>query len=176
MTDMEKEYLLHKILAASAFLFALCILPVAQYLLVSNRLEEPGIVGVEQGQVAGVSTEDANTTGQVVRAGVAAPINPDESVEEGTCSPALAEEVAQLERWTTGKKAAMLAAYEASVKPYQEVVPTLRGSAEYIASETAALNRLIDAEYQPYLKKVAEVDRAVESQKKLLVSKFCRTE
>jgi hypothetical protein len=60
--ELQKEYLLHKIVAVSGFLFALLVLPVVQHVLVASReaAQPSGIAGQsapENGEVAGVSTE-----------------------------------------------------------------------------------------------------------------------
>jgi len=62
MTIRAKELLLHKVVATSAFVFALCILPVAQYLLIGHgAASQRG----EQGTVAGVSTDSSITEASV---------------------------------------------------------------------------------------------------------------
>ena len=58
MTNAQKEHLLHKILAGSAFSFALALLPIANY-----YFQQPA--GSEQGNVAGVSTEKPEILGDV---------------------------------------------------------------------------------------------------------------
>ena len=155
MNDHQKEYLLHKVVAASAFLFALCILPVAQYFLVTNQLSG------ENGEVAGVST-DKNIT--------------QASIPSEDCQQKKDTDIADLDRYNNGKKIALLRSYEISVEPYRAAIRVLQGTPETVQSETAALNQLIDTEYQPYLKKLSEVESAVESQKKEIESRSCLAE
>ena len=56
---MNREHFLHKIVATSAFLFALSSLPVLQYFLINKPLQDaaPVALTTQSGVVAGVSTE-----------------------------------------------------------------------------------------------------------------------
>lgn len=158
MNDINKEQLLHKVIASSAFLCALCILPVAQYFLNSNTPSHS-----ERGQVAGVSTDT------ITQASV--PLS-----DSAACQTKRTTDLADLQRYETGTKIAILSTYEETIAPYESAAKGLRGTPESITSEKEALNRLIDGEYQPYLKKLSAVDSAVLSQKKEIESRSCPVE
>lgn len=153
MTDLEKEHVLHKVVAASAFLFALMILPVAQYLLVNSK--------ADNGQVAGVSTDQTITRSNVT--------NPVE------CSQKKDQDLADLTKFEDGKKRALLRDYQTAVQPYQAAQQVLTGTPEQIQTEKAALDKLIDAEYQPYLKKLSDVQTAVDTQRQQINAEVCAT-
>src|ERR1044072_9795036 len=154
MNDLEKEHLLHKIIAASAFVFALMILPVAQYFLVSNKLPP------EQGQVAGFSPEPQVTT----QANVA---NPAE------CEAKKQQDLADLDRFYNGEKQAKLRDYEAAVAPYKQAQEVLQGEPEKVQQEKAALDGLIEAEYQPYIQKLTAIEQAVSGERQTIQSRSC---
>ena len=155
MTDLEKEHLLHKVVASSAFLFALLILPVAQYLLVSSQPQQ-------QGEVAGVSTEAPQEL-----------VAPQRVLTPAECEVKRTQDQADLDKWAEGKKRAMLTAYEAAVKPYKETLTVLTGDQASIDEEKSSLNRLIEDEYRPYLEKLASVDAAVATSHQEIVSRTC---
>jgi hypothetical protein len=152
MNDTDKEHVLHKVVAASAFVFALMILPVAQYILVGSK-------PAETGQVAGVST-DASVTKQSV-------LSPAECVAQQQ------KDLADLTTFEAGKKQALLRAYETAVAPYKAAQQVLTGTPEKIQTEKQALNSLIDVEYQPYLAKLSTVQTAVEKQRADITARTC---
>lgn len=152
MNDLDKEHVLHKVVAASAFVFALMILPVAQYLLVGTK---PG----ETGQVAGVST-DKTITQQNVQ-------SPAE------CEAQKQKDLSDLATFETGKKQALLRTYDAAVAPYTAAEKVLTGTPEHIQTEKQALEGLIDAEYQPYLAKLSTVEQAVSKQRDEITARTC---
>lgn len=156
MTDLEKEHLLHKVVASSAFLFALLILPVAQFLLVSGQPT------AQQGEVAGVSTEAPSVS-----------VAPQRVLTPAECEAKRTTDLADLEKWDEGKKRAMLTTYEAAVKPYKETLAILTGTQESIDTEKESLNRLIEGEYRPYLEKLESVETAVATQRQEIVSRTC---
>jgi hypothetical protein len=157
--DLAREHFLHRLVAGSAFLFALCILPVAQYFLVGGR-------NIEQGQVAGISTEV--TPSPTVLANIS---------ENGAtlleCTQKKETDSADLSRFLDGKKKAMLRDYEAAVEPYRYAKTQLVGSGEQVATESASLDKLIDDEYQKYLKQLADVDTAVAAEQKTIEERVC---
>lgn len=155
MHDHVKEQLLHKFIASSAFVCALCILPVAQYFLVTSQLPEGG-------QVAGVSNDKS-----IIQADIPA---------ASTCQDDKTKQLADLDRFQTGEKQALLRTYETNTKPYKDGIAALVGTPESIQQETAALKKLIDAEYSTYLKKLSAVESAVASQKKDIDSRSCVAE
>jgi hypothetical protein len=155
MNDSTKEIFLHKIVASSAFLCALCILPVAQYFLVTSKLPS--------GEVAGVSTEEQ----PVIQASI---LSPEE------CASNRTKELADLQNYLVGTKIAFQAEHDATVAPYKQAMAALQGDPETIATEKAALEKLIKEEGAPYLEKVSALDSAVESQKKEIESRSCLAE
>lgn len=162
MNDIQKEHVLHKVLASSAFICALCILPVAQYFLVNNQLPQGR---GDQGQVAGVTTERASVAPETTVA--------DETPE---CSTNTTQELADLQLYLDGKKAALLRDYQQLVAPYEQALLAVTGAPAKAEEERAAIQSLIDREQQPYLKKLTAVEEAVESQKKDIESRSCAAE
>jgi hypothetical protein len=156
MTDLEKEHLLHKVVASSAFLFALLILPVAQYLLVSSQ------PAVQQGDVAGVSTQAPEVS-----------VAPQRVLTPAECEAQRAQDLADLSKWDEGKKRAMLTAYETAVKPYKDAIAVLTGDQATIDQEKYSLNQLIEDEYRPYLERLDSVQKAVATQRQEIVSRTC---
>jgi len=161
MTTRAKEHLLHRIIAASSFVFALCILPVAQYALVGL-----GENGDGQGAVAGVST-DRTITEQNVPAASASPDPESCSVRD----QAVAKAQAQISAWN-----ATFSTWESATnqKYDQQVIDasaTLSGEALAAkAQEIAAEKHQVIASY------AASVDKEVSllsSQKEELASRSC---
>lgn len=152
MNDLDREHVLHKVVAASAFVFALMILPVAQYLLVGNKTPETG-------QVAGVSTDKTVTQQNV--------LSPSE------CEAQKQKDLTDLSTFEAGKKQALLRTYDAAVAPYTAAEQVLTGTPEKIQSEKQALESLIDAEYQPYLAKLSTVEQAVSKQRADITARNC---
>ena len=82
MHSHEKEHLLHKILAGSAFAVALSLLPIIHYLRA---------IPLEGGTVAGAST--------------------DTSITSESCIASRQQQLDDLDRWLKGKQTADLAEY-----------------------------------------------------------------
>ena len=156
MTSLEKESFLHKVVASSAFLFALLILPVAQFLLVSGQPE------TQQGQVAGVSTEAPTVSSA-----------PQNILSPAECEAKRATDLTDLDKWSEGKKRFMLTGYETAVKPYKDALAVLTGDQATIDNEKESLNHLIEGEYRPYLDKLAAVQKAVDTQHLEIVNRDC---
>ena len=156
MTDLEKEHFLHKLVASSAFLFALLILPVAQFLLVSGQ------PAAQKGDVAGVSTEAPSSS-----------VAPQRILTPTECEAQRTKDSTDLANWSQGKKRAMLTTYETAVKPYKDALLVLTGDQATIDEEKSSLNKLIEAEYRPYLEKLAAVDKAVQTQNQEIVGRTC---
>lgn len=162
MTDREKENLLHKIVASSAFVFALCILPVAQYLL--------GGTGAlsEKGTVAGVSTDQSITEQSVAV--------PSPSAAPLSCVDQQKKDLADLDSWMAGKKAAITREYDNAVKPYRDAIPSLQGTPSQISANVTILNQKIADAYAPYDKRLSAAESAVASQKAAIESRSCLSE
>lgn len=171
MDDLRKEQILHKVIAASAFLFALCILPVAQYFLVSNQLPDKSASTTTK-EVASTPNPEEKVMGNVP----AEELNSVSSqpVTKGqACLQQKERELSDLERWVNGKKNALWRSYEQNISPYKQAMDQIEGDPEKVASEKAALQSLIDQEYEDYLKKLSEVEAAVDSQKQSIQSRSC---
>jgi len=156
MHDLKKEHLLHKIVATSGFLFALCILPVAQYLLV-NGGKIPS-----NGSVAGISTDTK----------VAAEV-PQDQGSSASCSAKKQQELSDLATFYNGKKAALLRDYQTAVQPYQAAETVLAGTPESIAAEKAALDGLINDQNTKYTQNLAAVDAAVKTAQDGIAAESC---
>ena len=153
--DLKKEQLLHKVVATSGFLFALCILPVAQYLLVNGGT-------AQNNSVAGIST-DTKVVGDV----------PQSQTGAANCAAKKQQSLDDITTFYNGKKAALLSAYQAAVKPYQDAEAVLTGTPESIASEKTALDKLINDQYVPYTQQLAKVDAAVETARNGVTVESC---
>ena len=153
-TPREKEHFLHKLVVSSAFVCALCILPVAQYVLVSS--ENVGTTP-EQGVVAGVSTD--------------ADIIPSPTPE--VACAAKTSQIASLDSWLTNYQAGITTDYNNEVEVYRT---TLAQNPSMDQADKDALNKLITDDYAPYSKRLEAAASAVESQKEVLASASCLTE
>ena len=167
MNPVEKEHLLHKVVAASAFVFALSILPLSQYFLVINR-----IPAGEQGKVAGVST-DASITHTQADIPVA---SSSPALTGQACETQKQQELAQLDAWMDNDKKGLQSKFQKEIDPYQKAIPLIQGSDDYIHTQTDALNRLISDADQIYRQKVADAQSAVDSQKKSIDARSCLAE
>ncbi|CAN5164228.1 hypothetical protein BH11PAT4_BH11PAT4_5100 [soil metagenome] len=165
--DIAREHLLHRLVAGSAFIFALCILPVAQYFLVQSRTETAQTQ--EQGQVAGVST-DSSPNPEVFAAVATPEALPTTQAE---CDAKEAKDLADLQRFIDGKKKAMLTNYEVTVQPYRYALAAIDPKSNDAASERAELTALIDDAYQPYLQELATIEQLVVEEKAKITSTIC---
>lgn len=157
MNLREKEQFLHKTIAASAFVCALCILPVAQYLLGEGSLVS------QQGDVAGASTDTSITQASIAKFG------PE-------CEDQKATDLADLDKYLTGTRIAFENEFGKRAKPYQEAITVLTGTTESIATDTAALAELVEVERQAYLSKLSSLESAVSSQKNDIEARSCVAE
>jgi hypothetical protein len=142
----DREHLLQKIVAVSGFLFALLILPVAQFVLVNGRANQ-----AEKGNVAGVSTDETITRGSV-------------ATDPATCTTDKQKQLTDLQSWLTNRMVALDRDYKASVQPYQAALPLVTGND--IQAEKAALNQLIADETTKYNTDKAQITAAVDKQTK----------
>lgn len=164
--DLSREHLLHRLVAGSAFVFALCILPVAQYYLVQSRTST---ARNEQGEVAGVSV-GGSPEAEVLGA-VATPEPEPKTPEE--CEAKEQKDLEDLQRFIDGKKKAMLTEYEVAVQPYRYALSAIDPQAPNASAERDELNSLIDAEYQPYLQELATVEQVVVDERARITSRVC---
>ncbi len=159
MPNLKKEQFLHKVVAASGFLFALCILPLAQYALNNSG-------NGSDNSVAGVTTT-ASPQNTIQAADVAQPVSP------AVCEATKQKDLSNLQLFYDGKKKNLLATYESSVAGYKAAETALTGTPESIATEKASLDKLIDDQYQPYLKNLTAVDAAVNASKTDIQNRSC---
>ena len=156
MNDLRREDLLHKIVATSGFLFALCILPVAQYYLVANQL--PAGAKIE-GQVAGVSTDTS-----ITEASVPTPIP---AGHQG-CEAQRAVDLVNIQRLETGDLIAYKREYEVALTKDQDSLTPLS------ASDRQKLSTLLfAAEAKKYEDSKTQLEAALVPQKKSVESRPC---
>jgi peptidoglycan hydrolase CwlO-like protein len=149
MEDDKREHLLQKVVAVSGFLFALLILPIAQFALVNGR-------PAEEGTVAGVSTDETVTQA---------------SIEDPTaCLEDKQQKLTELQEWLSGRLIALDRSYTAVVAPYQAALPVVTGDVE---AEQRALNELIAKETAKYDAEKAQIVAAVDAQVKEQSSRDC---
>jgi hypothetical protein len=156
MTELDREHLLQKVVAASGFLFALLILPIAHYTLVNGVTEGQQ----DQGEVAGATTDES-----VLRSSVAA--------DPLACRSEQEQELRELQNWQDGRLIALRRNYDAAVQPYQAALPLLTG--ENIEAERLALTRLINDETSKFEVQRNQILAAVEARGKEISSRACGT-
>ena len=155
MDYQEREHILHKIIAVSAFLGALCSLPVLQYALVTSQIP------TAQNQVAGAATTITPTPTPQTK------VQADIPAFDPSASPVTETDYCtRLEEYRTGTQKGFYTAYENKVKPYEDALAALQGTPEYIQQETNALNSLIAPFNQDYQQKLAGLQTAVASDEK----------
>lgn len=166
METYEREQMLHKLVAAGAFVFALSILPVAQYYLV------PGNNSVEKGQVAGVSTEAPTSPSSSQILGNV-PSNNWKNGQE--CRDTITQELNDLTKFENGKKLGLLRDYNTAVDPYKQAIGVLTGTPESISVEKNSLEGLIKTEDDKYSAKLTALDIAVSNQRASYQAVDCPT-
>ncbi|HSI20986.1 MAG TPA: hypothetical protein VLA04_04810 [Verrucomicrobiae bacterium] len=142
MNDLDREHLLQKVVAVSGFLFALLILPIAQYMLVNGR---EGVA--EKGAVAGVST------GETVLGSVVA----DDPV---ACQATKEKDLRELQEWSDSRLLALQRDYNAAIAPYEQAIPLVTG--QNVEQERGALSKLIAGETVSYNAKKEQIAAAVD--------------
>jgi hypothetical protein len=150
MDPLKREHTLHKIVAVSGFLFALCVLPIAQHYIVGS--DNAG------GTVAGVSTDTS-----VTQADVAPSLTPEQ------CAAKQQKDLADIQRFYDGKKQHLYALYQTAVKPYTDT----EASATLAPADKEALDSLIADEYKKYTDELAKVDAAVVPVKAAVTATTC---
>jgi hypothetical protein len=153
MHENDREHVLQKVVAVSGFLFALLVLPVAQYLLVNGQQQAP----TEQGTVAGVSTDNTVTTDAVVQ-------------DPEACIAQRSQDLADLQRFYDGEIANLNNKHNPLIQGYQAAL------AQTAATDTAnivSLNKLITDEQAAYSKEKAPIQAAVDKQTKEISSRSC---
>jgi hypothetical protein len=163
MTPLQKEQRLHQIVAGSAFVFALCALPVAQQVLLRHGTQQ-------QGAVAGISTDTSITA-----VDVSAP-TPKIYATKADCLLDKDQQLSDLARFVAGKRQSIQEQSDAATSPYQAALSNLKGTPDQVAEETTALSGLIEQATAPYRTKLSEVESAAASQKEAIASLPCPAE
>ncbi len=145
--SLAHEHLLHKVVACSAFLFALSVLPLAQYVFVDQVV--PTTATSEQGQVAGVSTTR-------------------ESIPTALTCAEQTTQVADLQKWLEGRRSFILSEQDKATKGYTDAIAllesdTTRSTAEK-EQEIASIQSLIAGTLTPYTKRLQQSETAVADQ------------
>lgn len=166
--EQRRQHLLHRVIAASAFIFAICILPVAQYYLVSSEQ-------LDGGQVAGVSTVALDQTGEDRALNVveASPTPSEEGGQQLTCSQKQQKDLEDLDIFLKGKKSAMERNYLAKIAYYQEAIAQIEGDSAEALEDRAGLLKLIEAENRPYLNELAQVESVVSAERTKIQAVSC---
>jgi hypothetical protein len=176
--DVSREHRLHQVVAGSAFVLALCLLPLAQYFLLS---------GTTAGEVAGTSVEqtaDAGTTDTSDTTRVFGLVADDTATDTtntvplvgAACESRKNQDLADLQRFVEGKRKALLTDYELKVQPYKVAMANLAGTADQVAAERASLNGIIDSLYQPYLTQLQLTEDAVAVEQAVITERTCAAE
>lgn len=153
MNDLDREHVLQKIVAVTGFLFALLILPVAQYLLVHNQ-DQPA--AQEQGTVAGVSTDNTVTNAVVT--------------DPAACVAQRTQDLADLQKFYDGELANLSNKHDPLIKGYQTALSQTPTSD---TANTAALSKLIADEQAAYNAEKAPIQTAVDNEAKNISSRNC---
>ena len=166
--DVKREQRLHRVIAATAFVFALCVLPVAQYLLVQRPTQQLASTQ-ENGQVAGVTT--TRDLGDAALATPAPPTPSPTSLAE--CNANKAKDTDDLQRFAEGKKKSMLSKYEVSVQPYKVALANLSGEGPDVIRERENLSQQIDQKSTAYQAELNTVEQAVASSQQAINDYVC---
>lgn len=186
-----KEYTLHRIMAGSAFVFALCILPIAQYLLTqSQKSEEPVAesasasprygydqsVGDQngQGEVAGVSTDNGDTS-VLSNIPADATVSP-EPKDRAECLAWKERDLSDLKTFSEGKHASMQSDYEKEVEPAGVALAALKGDSVEVNQKRDEQNATINAVTDTYLNELSQVEAAVTKRQQEIEDRTCPTE
>ena len=164
MHNFEHENLLHKIVAGSAFVFALCVLPLANYALQSGRNQAQ-----EAGKVAGASTDTTIINGDIAKPQITPQATP-------LCGAEQAQALANLDLFVAGQKSFLQKQFSENTAQYTAAIAHLTGTKQHVASEKLALQSLIQAKQDDYSTRLAKVESVVAPQKAALLSASCPTE
>lgn len=173
---LQKERRLHKLVAVSGFLFALCLLPVTQYYLVTYQLNDKQkselAAQVDSGS-ASASTVDPNQRqlASEPETNLALPILG--STSGVNCSEQRDADLSSLDSWLNSRKVALYRDYQNQVMPYKQAIAGLTGTSSQIDKERAAIDKLVSYAYQPYLDKLTKIESAVAVQRTALVNRVC---
>ncbi len=168
-THQHHEYLLHRVVAGSAFLFALCLLPVVQYVVVERPLNQATAqVGTssENGQVAGVSTDASPSIADVTA---------NKNVSNLACVE-LEVQKKDLSRWIAGVRAAQQRKIDDAVAPYKDALNQITGTDATSANERSAIEKLIADQSAPFARKLTAYEKTYTEQKAVLDGTLCLSE
>lgn len=177
MDDERKIRFLHKTMAVSGFLFALTILPVAQYVIISNRIpvgtDTTTATARELGSVAGVSTDADNEAVKEEHA-----VNGDEPVmvRYATVDQCLAKrdlDLSQLESWNTQMQKFYMNQF--STQPEVAELETKLNNTALSQAQRNDISAALDLMRSTYGvdKKLSDLKRAVDNQKTAILSRTC---
>jgi len=152
MSDLDREHLLQKIVAVSGFVFALMVLPLAQYLLVNGQSAK------EQGTVAGASTDKTITDTH------ASLVDPKACVAKQT------QDLADLQRFYDGE-VANLKRNHPELDEYKAAQASLPADAS--AETKASFVTLIADAQASYDADLAPIQKAVDAETERLSSQDC---
>ena len=161
--EQKREFVLHRVLAGSAFVFALCILPVAQYLLKTNQSSD-----LEGGQVAGVST---NAPADRAMENLAS--SPEASSSTLNCQEQKDKALVDLDRFLSGMKLALSRNYSVKIAPYQTSLNGIQGDSPKAIEERGAIQKLILTESNKYQAELAKTELAVSKERASTLAQVC---
>lgn len=154
--------MLHRIVAGSAFLLAICMLPVLQYVLVEKpaNATKAAVAGTALvgGTVAGVSTDTTITTATVL-----------------SCAEQQVQ-LADLDRWIKGKKAAISRELTEKLQPYEDALILLTGSDAKTELERESILSIIEQEKAPFLRRMTDSENTVTAARNQLQAQDCASE
>lgn len=163
MTTRAKELLLHKIVATSAFVFALCILPVAQYLLSGQKTPTQT---VETGTVAGASTDTS-----IIEQSVPTP-----PVNLLGCDAQKQQDLASLQTEQDNWVASLQVLENKATVSYDAEIAALTGTADSIVQQTEGVNARKAQAIAAYEASINQEEASVSSQKNAVESRSCPAE
>jgi len=171
MNQELKERRLHQVVAGSAFIFALCALPIAQQLLV--RSVEPA------GTVAGASTDASILVSPSPTSLADVPVIAPTATVYATKADCIAgkdQQLSDLARLLAGEQAHIQAQIDAATAQDQAGITNAKGTSDEIAAQVNFLIQDIEKVSAPYRTKLAGVESAVASQKDAISSSPCPVE
>ena len=166
MDNYQKSQFLHKVIAGSAFVFSLCILPVAQHFLVTNQLttsstNQANLVPAENGTVAGASTD------QSIVQPIASLVSPQPTEVACQTDQARSQQLQDIDKVLGEQEKFLGSQYLKNTDQYSKQLAALP---ETTANKRniEGLKLLINAEFTRYTDRLAHVREVLDSQKKSL--------
>jgi|GEM_PF-5665072 len=154
--DLAREHFLHRLVAGSAFLFALCILPVSQYFLLGNHVVD------QNGQVLGIATEAPTTLGVVATPNSLLDCAHQKQADEDNVDSSLA---AREQKLTTD--------HQVHVTDYTNALAQLTGVTDQDNAQRVSIQKLEDAEVTTYQNAVQTAETTAATQKQEIDARDC---